>query len=141
MESKRCSQCKEQKPLTEFYKAKSKPAGYAYTCKSCSDKSNKRTRDKHTERYHGYRADYKSKLNEQINEYKTSCGCTVCGENSHPAVLDLHHLDPSIKEGSPSTMRTSWERWLAEAEKCIVLCANCHRKVHVGLIELNARVG
>lgn len=134
--TKVCSQCKEEKPLSSFYKAKSKPGGYAYTCKTCSDISNKKTRDKHSARYHGYRNDYKIKTNELINEYKSSRGCQVCGENSHPQVLDLHHLDPSVKEGSPSMLRTSWDRWISEAKKCVVLCANCHRKVHAGILEL-----
>lgn len=132
-----CSQCKQIKPLTEFYKANSKPGGYSYSCKLCSDAANKKTRDKYHERYLGYRAEYKRSLNERVNTYKCSLGCRVCGENSHPSVLDMHHLDPTIKEDAPSMMRTSWDRWIAEASKCIVLCANCHRKVHAGILEVN----
>lgn len=136
MTSKVCSTCKVDKPLTEFYRAKSKPGGHAYNCKACSDGANKKTRDKHTKRYLGYRNDYKLKLTEMVNEYKSARGCACCGENSHPHVLDLHHLDPSEKEGSPSLLRTSWERWLTEAQKCVILCANCHRKVHAGILKI-----
>ena len=136
MESKVCSQCKEQKLKTEFYKAKNKPGGYAYTCKQCSDVANKKTRDKHDSRYRGYRNDYKKRLNVLCNEYKMQRGCYTCGEKSHPTLLEMHHLDASTKEDDPSTLRTSWDRWLLEAEKCVVLCANCHRKVHVGLITI-----
>lgn len=57
-------------------------------------------------------------------------GCTRCPEN-HPACLDFHHLDPTIKEFSISGQRgCSLETLQAEIAKCIVLCANCHRKEH-----------
>ena len=131
-----CSACKIEKPLTDFYKAKSKPGGYAYVCKACSDVANKKTRVKHTDRYLEYRNSYKQKLNEKVDKFKIARGCTCCGENSHPHVLDLHHLDPTEKEGDPSMMKSSWDRWLAEASKCVVLCANCHRKVHAGILKI-----
>lgn len=31
-----CNVCKQRKPLSDFYKDKSKRGGYAYTCKTCS---------------------------------------------------------------------------------------------------------
>ena len=136
MDSKVCSQCKEDKPLLDFYRSKNKPGGYAYCCKQCSDKSNKNTREKFKSRYQQYRNNYKFSLIEQCNNYKMERGCLKCGEKSHPSVLDMHHLDPTIKEDSLSFMRTSWDRWLKEAEKCVVLCANCHRKFHAGMFEL-----
>ena len=46
--------------------------------------------------------------------------------------LDFHHIDPSKKEGNIAKIITSISRkfLLSELEKCIVLCTNCHRKVH-----------
>ena len=131
-----CTKCEVEKPYTEFYKAKSKPGGYAYSCKACSDTANKNSRDKDPARYNGYRHNFKQKINELANEYKVSRGCICCGENSHPVVLELHHLDPLEKENDPSVMRTSWQRWLTEAQKCVVICANCHRNVHAGILEI-----
>lgn len=133
---KKCSSCNIEKTFDSFYKSKNRKDGYSYSCKQCADKANKGTRDRYQQRYQGYRNDYKRTLVERVNEYKSSFGCRACGENSHPAVLDMHHIDPSIKENAPSSMRTSWERWINEANKCIVLCANCHRKVHAGVIEI-----
>ena len=63
-----------------------------------------------------------------------SMGCRVCGE-AEPIALDFHHLDPAQKDGSP-LRQSSVKRALAEAAKCVILCANCHRKVHAGLIVL-----
>lgn len=57
-------------------------------------------------------------------------GCIRCGEK-HPACLDFHHRDPSIKEGHIGEFRRfGKQRLLTEIAKCDVLCANCHRKHH-----------
>lgn len=37
--SKRCSDCKEVKPLTEFHKRKPSPDGLAYRCRNCVKKA------------------------------------------------------------------------------------------------------
>ena len=55
--------------------------------------------------------------------------CSECGED-HPATLDFHHTDPNTKEHHPADLRGSKARFLAEIEKCVVLCSNCHRKLH-----------
>jgi hypothetical protein len=50
-----------------------------------------------------------------------------------PRASSFHHTDPTKKEISLALAVTrAWgkKRILAEAEKCIVLCANCHIKHH-----------
>ena len=67
---------------------------------------------------------------EFINQYKIKRGCSRCGERD-PVVLDLHH--EGTKELSISdACGYSWSlaRLLEELDKCIVLCANCHKKAH-----------
>ncbi len=65
-----------------------------------------------------------------LSEYKGARGCSRCNEVD-PICLDFHHLDPTIKDGMISTMMTcSQKRILDEISKCIILCANCHRKEH-----------
>lgn len=71
-------------------------------------------------------------INEWWNQYKSTLSCEQCGE-SHPGCLDFHHLDPEVKEGNLSeAVANGWgkDRILAEVDKCMVLCANCHRKLH-----------
>ncbi len=63
---------------------------------------------------------------------KASLSCNDCGE-ADPACLDFHHVDPSKKEGMISVLFVqgyALGRVKKELEKCVVLCANCHRKVH-----------
>jgi len=68
-----------------------------------------------------------------LNELKAG-GCTKCGFNEHPNCLDFHHLDPNEKEVNVATtaMKNKWgrERIMKEVDKCIVVCANCHRLIH-----------
>lgn len=69
------------------------------------------------------------------HELKMTLQCSRCSEN-HEACLQFHHIDASLKELSvASAIRMGWskERVLAEMEKCVVLCANCHCKEHFKL--------
>ena len=66
-----------------------------------------------------------------FRRYKETLSCEVCGEN-HPACLDFHHIDPSLKKFSVSAKRDrpSLKQLQEEIAKCQVLCANFHRKEH-----------
>lgn len=67
-------------------------------------------------------------------ELKAEQGCTVCGEKD-PRCLQFHHRDPTSKEYNVSRLAGSIGRALKEAEKCVVMCANCHCKLHVPDLE------
>lgn len=63
--------------------------------------------------------------------------CLLCGYNKCQRALEFHHLDPNIKEFTMSTNTCrSMIRAKKEAEKCVVLCANCHREVEDGMTEV-----
>lgn len=63
--------------------------------------------------------------------------CRLCGFDKYPCSLDFHHLNPKEKDPKFSSMRGwSWERTLAEIEKCILLCKNCHSAVHSGYLTI-----
>ena len=72
-----------------------------------------------------------------VEEYKASHGCCICGEN-FPAAMDFHHLGDKEETISKLSNR-SWRipRVQAEMDKCVLLCANCHRKVHAGALSLD----
>ena len=57
--------------------------------------------------------------------------CAKCGYNKCVEALDFHHLNPEEKSFglSASGYTRSFEKALAEAKKCILICANCHREI------------
>lgn len=73
---------------------------------------------------------------ELVNSLKDSC--IVCGE-TEKCCLTFHHLNPLTKSfnlGDISSRSTTKAKILEEVEKCVVLCFNCHMKLHVGLVSV-----
>jgi transposase len=64
--------------------------------------------------------------------------CRICGYSRCAAALEFHHLVPEDKRFSLSQagMARSLARARAEAEKCVLLCANCHAEVEAGFAPL-----
>ena len=57
--------------------------------------------------------------------------CEACGGVFRLSQYDFHHVDPNTKEFSIGDgLGYKWLTLAAELEKCILLCANCHRLVH-----------
>ncbi len=80
---------------------------------------------------------YKVRLDEQrlakahlLKQYKGG-KCFKCGYNKCEAALDFHHVLPDMKSFVMSmSMTRSMDVLMAEADKCVLLCANCHREEH-----------
>lgn len=133
---KTCSRCKQDKPLDHFHKSSRMKDGVQSSCKSCMAESYTRSRKAKQDHYQDVAKQRRHKNVDLMREWKESKGCHVCKEDFGPC-LELHHLDPSEKEGDPAAIASmSFSAFLQEAEKCVVLCANCHRKVHAGKINL-----
>jgi hypothetical protein len=58
-----------------------------------------------------------------------SVPCADCGKRYAQCSMDFDHRDPTRKVARvPSLVgRASLDRILAEAAKCDIVCANCHR--------------
>ena len=58
--------------------------------------------------------------------------CRRCGYDRCVEALEFHHLDSAQKDFGISSRgyTRSWARVRAELEKCILICANCHRELH-----------
>lgn len=59
--------------------------------------------------------------------------CEKCGYNKNLAALSFHHLDGKQKTMALTTRAfasCSLEKIKEEADKCILLCANCHAELH-----------
>ena len=76
------------------------------------------------------------KIRRMSLDYLGSC-CCFCSYNRCSSALDFHHVDESSKEFglSQSGMTRSWEKTRSELNKCILVCANCHREIHAGLLQ------
>lgn len=79
----------------------------------------------------------RKKLKELVVEYKGGV-CAICGYKKFIGAFDLHHKGDSQKKFGLSAdgLTRSWERTKKEAEKCILVCANCHREIHGGYTQL-----
>jgi len=57
--------------------------------------------------------------------------CELCGYNKCPQAMDFHHKDPKEKDFSLSGHHCrKWESIKIELDKCMLVCANCHREIH-----------
>lgn len=72
----------------------------------------------------------KQQLKIKAVEYKGG-KCVQCGYNKSMAALEFHHIDPNIKEQNIAKYSTrQWDAVKVELDKCILVCANCHREIH-----------
>jgi hypothetical protein len=75
----------------------------------------------------------------EIFEYKGGA-CAHCSvrELDYLSMYDYHHIDPATKlYGVSRIIQGSMDRLLTEVDKCLLLCANCHRKEHARLFKEN----
>ena len=62
-------------------------------------------------------------------EYKGG-QCIKCGYNKCIDALDFHHIKGKDFSISAKGYTKSWETVKKELDKCVLLCANCHREEH-----------
>ena len=116
MQLMKCLTCGLDKASSDFYKY------HRSKCKACCcAEASKRGSDKEKRR------------RRHIDRWKKSKGCCYCGYNDSAVALDLHHENESKKYKGVSTMLTQKLRLIMdEIRKCVVVCANCHRRLHNG---------
>lgn len=113
---RQCSKCKEDKDENDFYQNSIRKATY---CKSCF---NKYTIDRWIER----------KVQAVIYKGSKCVDCNIIYPIVPACVFDFHHLDPSQKDFQWDKLRLkSIDKINNELDKCILLCANCHRIRHM----------
>lgn len=80
---------------------------------------------------------WRNRQRAEFQEIKKTLKCKICPEDDS-CCLEFHHLDPTKKELNVATAAGRWstKRLLEEISKCIVLCSNCHKKVHAEKIML-----
>lgn len=65
--------------------------------------------------------------------------CEGCGRSGPQAIFEFHHREPAEKDFGITSdgIPRRWEKIVVELAKCVMLCSNCHREVHVGVRELD----
>lgn len=117
METKVCTKCKRELPIENFHWRDKAKGTRRSECKDCHNAYMKNV--------------YKDKK-DTLQDLKSELKCAKCGEN-RGYVLDFHHRDPSTKGATIARMTSNnytLDRVQKEIEKCVVLCANCHREFH-----------
>jgi hypothetical protein len=85
-------------------------------------------------------SDWRRRVKRRLVE-RAGGACELCGYNRYDGALQFHHVDADLKEFEISRNGTtrSWAELCAEADKCALLCANCHAEVEAGVVELRPR--
>lgn len=77
----------------------------------------------------------RKKIKEMAINYKGG-KCCICGYDKCNSALDFHHTIGDKQFGlSLRGLTRSWERTRTELDKCILVCANCHREIHEGITQ------
>lgn len=128
--TKTCRICNIEKPLSEFNPNKECKLGRVGTCKLCSnERVRKWLKTRREERRFTINTRNKDRKQLVVNSFGNKC--SVCGESFPLCVYDFHHIKG--KDVNPSKALTwSEERMWKELQKCIMVCANCHRVLHFG---------
>ena len=134
METKICTQCGREPQPIENFPWRWKDRGIKHSaCKDCvKGKSSNwyyENQDRQKENVKLNNQNYRQNAREFILEYLSTHPCSQCGE-SDPRVLEFHHLGQKDSEVSSLIGRgASLDALQAEISKCVVLCANCHRRL------------
>lgn len=75
----------------------------------------------------------RSKNKEILKERKTKC--YICKEAEY-CCLELHHIRDKQYNISQAVKNLPTNLFVKELDKCICVCANCHRKIHNNVIKL-----
>jgi hypothetical protein len=133
-----CNTCEKEKNLSEFRKDRTRKDGYDYACKVCRRQYHKSA---YMKKY-GPKVRESNRKNREKNlqlifEYKSERCCKFCSE-SDPVCLEFHHKNPDEKKfGISNGLQYKWNKIFNEIKKCVLVCSNCHKKIHAGKITLH----
>ncbi len=114
-----CSKCKTNKEANMFYLNEDNSRKHSY-CKICQSANV---------------LDRQRLWKKKAIDYKGS-KCIVCGYQKYDGALEFHHTDPTQKEyGLSAGKLKTFLSSRTELDKCVLVCSNCHREIHAGLVQ------
>lgn len=123
---KQCLICGENfEPLPKGYGRK-----YCFNCSPSYIKGNNQSRAASI-------TNIRHAIKKALVKYKGG-QCEICGYNKCIGALQFHHIDVTIKDfdiaGKYNDGKIDMDQLKAEADKCQLLCANCHAEKHFSYI-------
>lgn len=116
-----CPRCKSLCDVNNFYNRRDKKNASVY-CKNCT---NNQTKER------------QQNVKKQMIDYKGG-KCELCQYSKYQGALEFHHLDPNEKDFNLSNLKNyKFDDVIKkELDKCVLVCANCHREIHGNLIKV-----
>lgn len=127
----KCVVCNVEKDNCEF-NWRNKPMQIRKNyCRACDSVIRKRNYANNRQKQINESVARSKALKAQFRAWKETLSCLICGE-AEEACIDFHHVDGDDKEQAISILLTrgSKQKIVNELNKCVPICACCHRKVH-----------
>lgn len=134
---KDCMRC--QKQNAEHGRDKKRKDGAQAVCKECRRAEGRagylKNPEPYKQRAHRQRCTNRDELKKVMDNLRET-GCKICGEQE-TCCLDFHHLFGKDMHVTRASGRGK-TKFKEEVMKCVIVCANCHRKAHAGRINISA---
>jgi hypothetical protein len=134
-----CCLCGKKKPESEFHRRSGTKRKRKSYCKACAKKSREEWYQKNKNKVAMANKNRKADNRKLADEVRRRSGCSVPGCNEgETCCLDFHHVNEDGDRHGIADFITAWpETFRSEIEKCAILCANCHRKLHAKVIKVD----
>lgn len=126
-----CPKCQQNLDESCFSANRSRPDGKQRTCRVCYAKDYSAWYQSHKREQKNRNIKNRERNHRWVLKYLSEHPCVDCGE-SDPIVLEFDHIDETTKTACVATMvgeAYSIQRIADEVAKCVVRCANCHRRI------------
>lgn len=127
--SKYCSICKKNRSIRLFNKNVLKSDGLQTHCRSCNRERSHNHYVNNKTKYLERNRERKQLLLKYVFDYSKEHGCLDCGEKD-PIVLEFDHVEANKTMNISEMVHRGKSLAVIkeEIEKCVVRCANCHRR-------------
>ena len=132
-ESLSCPRCRQDKAPNEFARSRARSTGRQLWCRTCKATYDQELYRHSPDRKRSIQANNKARAIENAKRvflYLLAHPCQDCGEKD-PVVLEFDHVSGEKSNAITDMVRGGAYRWdtiVGEIEKCVVRCANCHRR-------------
>lgn len=125
--SKICTGCKIQKPISDFAKNLRRPDGLQTACKNCRKNINKQWYQNNKKVRYLSNKRYREKIRQFLESAKNG-PCVDCKNQYHSCAMDFDHIsEKNLNISDMAQKGYSIETIKQEILKCELVCTVCHR--------------